>query len=128
MGFQENPQVTISATVAASSLAARFFVKQGSSSGAAAIAGAGEKILGVTLGVTNSAGESILIARGGRVLLTVDGSAGEISIGDRLIADASGRGVKSTTDKAEYGASADAGSTSAGDVIPVYVELGTIAN
>lgn len=127
MAYELQPQNINSASVAAASLAERLFAKLGATSGSCALCGAGEKILGITLGNTNSAGEDISFARGGRVFLSVDGNAGAISIGDRLISNASGQGVKSTTDTAEYGAVADGASTGATDVIPVYVEFGTIA-
>lgn len=121
MGFQENPQNVISRKIAATSIAERLFVTKGAATGYAVLAGAGELVIGVTLGTTNAAEEDVAVAQGGTVLLTVDGNAGAISIGSKLISNASGQGVASTTANAEQGAIADAASTSAGDVIPVYV-------
>ncbi len=121
MGFQEQPMNVITRKIAAASIAERLFVTKGAATGYAVEANAGELLLGITLGATNAAEEDVAVAMGGIALLTVDGNAGAIAIGDRLIADNSGRGVKSTTDTAEVGAIADAASTTAGDVIPVYV-------
>ena len=68
--------------------------------------------------------KGVSVAYAGFSLLVVDGNAGAIAVNDKLSADASGHGVKTTTDLDDYGAIAQQASTAAGDIIRVLVVPG----
>ncbi len=85
------------------------------------LVGAGEQVFGVTGQTTTEANKDVEVVVYGKTWCTVDGNAGAIAAGDYLLADASGRGVKSTTDLDKIFAIALAASTTAGELIPVFV-------
>jgi|GEM_PF-1446077 len=89
-----------------------------------ALAGTTTKITGILQDDPDAENEAASVAIGGISKLVVDGNAGAIACGDKLAADAAGKGVKTTTDLDDYGAIALAASTAAGDIIPVIVVPG----
>lgn len=119
MSFQGQPTGIQTGTVAAASMAKFFAIVGDGANGNnnVKLAGAGEKVEGVTLNETANAGEGVAYATGGNVWLTVDGNAAAIAAGDWLKADGSGQGVKTTTDTEVVFAKAREASTTAGEVI-----------
>ena len=84
------------------------------------ICGAGDPIFGVLQDtpVANQAGS---VAIEGETYLVVDGSGTAIAAMDKLKSDASGQGVKTTTNGDEVGAIALEAATTAGAVIKVQI-------
>lgn len=93
-----------------------------STTGQLVVCGAGDKIIGV-LQDTPASGVAGEYFYAGISRLVVDGNAGAIAAGDYLKADASGQGVKTTTNGDEVGAVAMQASTAAGDIIAVQIRL-----
>jgi hypothetical protein len=88
--------------------------------GVLTICGAGDPILGI-LQDTPSANMAGSVALEGESYLVVDGNAGAIAAMDRLKSDASGQGVKTTSNGDEVGAVALEAATTAGAVIKVHI-------
>lgn len=91
------------------------------------LSGAGEQIIGISRDVTPGTNQNMPVDIFGIGPLIVDGNAGTIAPRDRLKANASGQGVKTTTDTEEYGAIALEDSTTAGETIQVLIRTGMIA-
>lgn len=108
---------------AAADLSAKqhLFVKLDTTANQIAVAGAGDKILGILEDDPPSGAAGKVRISGGTTKLVVDGSGTAIAIGDYLKSDASGRGVKTTVDRDKVGAMALAASSAAGDIIEVLV-------
>lgn len=83
--------------------------------------GAGQQVFGISYETTAAALRNIGINVRGICFLNVDGNAGTIAPGDYLKSDASGLGVKTTTDGNEVGAVALEDSTGSDDVILVEI-------
>lgn len=89
-------------------------------------ADAGEKCFGITSSGVSS-GEHVVVHHSGIGRLTVDGSGTAIVAGDRLKAASGGVGVKTVTDRDEYGAIALEPATTSGAVIRVKIISGQIS-
>lgn len=89
-------------------------------SGNLVITGAGDKMVGI-LQDTPASGVAGEVGYAGISRLVVDGNAAAIACGDYLKSDASGQGVKTTTNGDEVGAIALQASTAAGDIIAVEI-------
>ena len=85
-------------------------------------------IAGILQDDPDTAGDGALVAIGGISKCVVDGNAAAIAAGDMLASDASGQGVKTDTDKDQYGAIAQEASTAAGDIIQVLVTPGQLVS
>jgi len=108
---------------------AQYLFVTGATDGQVEIAGAADVLLGILQdNNASSAGDPCLVAIGGVSKLVVDGNAAAIAVGDPLAADSAGKGVKTTTDKDDYGAIALEASTAAGDIISVLVTPGQLVS
>ena len=87
----------------------------------AALAGAADAIFGILQDKPDAADEEALIAIAGVSKLVVDAATTNIAVGDRLAANASGHGVKTTTEGDDYGAIALESATTDGAIIKVLV-------
>lgn len=86
------------------------------------VAGAGEVVCGV-LQNKPKADEAAAIRHAGTTKLVVDGSGTAILVGDKLKADGSGRGIKTTVDGDEMIGYAMEASSAANDIIEVQLAL-----
>jgi len=89
--------------------------------------GANERGIGVLLNKPES-GEAADVALYGIVMMVVDGNAGAITAGTSYLhSDAAGKGVATTTDTHVLCGLALAGSSAAGDIIPVLLITSPLA-
>ena len=85
------------------------------------LCGAGEQAYGVTGQTTTETNKDVEVIVFGAAHMVVDGNAAAIAAGDYLLVNASGQGVKSTTDLDKIVAIAEQASTTAGELIRVFV-------
>ena len=86
------------------------------------VAGAAARVIGVLQNKPQAANLGAVVRHSGRSKLVVNGAAGAIAVGDSLISDATGRGVKGTTAGA-VGAIAMEASTAANDIIDALIAI-----
>lgn len=92
--------------------------------GQVALAGATSVICGIQQDDPDAENEGTSVAYAGFSKLVVDGNGDNIAVGDKLAANSSGHGAKTTTDGDDYGAFAEEASTADGDIIRVRLAVG----
>lgn len=124
--------ILIKTYTCAFAIGANRFVAVGSSDGAAALAGVGAKVIGISDAIGGGAPGTMQQANGGPVPGRVDvckvGFAslvlgGTVTRGDLLKPDAAGAGVTAGTTGDIYGAIAEQSGV-VGDIIDVFITLG----
>jgi len=94
------------------------------SDGQVALASATEAIIGILQDDPDAEDEGASVGIVGISKLYVDGNGTNIAPGDKLAANSSGHGAKTTTDLDDYGAIALEASTADGDIIKVLLVPG----
>lgn len=125
MGLQK----TFKAAGDLSAAAKQFTFVKFSAAQTVTTAAAGELAIGVQQNLPNAAGLGVvvrMVGAGGTSKLRVDGNAANIAAGDKLKADANGKGLKAAGANDDYYAVACEASTADGDVIEVVLQQGKL--
>lgn len=100
-----------------SAIPAFRFCKKGSADNSIALAGAGEEALGISLDVDSANNARCDVQLDGVHMIELGGT---VSYGDKLVSDASGKGVAGSTGATSYATALDSGVS--GDIIRVKIE------
>jgi len=96
--------------------------------GQVSLAGATDPICGILQNNPDAENEPASVGFSGFSKLRVDGNSVNIANEDKLAANASGHGAKTTTDLDDFGAIAREASTADGDIIRVEIKTGGLVS